>query len=425
MPVAIKNISASKNLARRKNCDRLTHAKNFANELSDSRLREIKQAAANRWTPAARAKKSLEIQTHAPWARSTGPRTDAGRATSARNAWKGKGPDPQTKEILAAIAAQARFLRRLKLARHLVRIHWPDASQMLKDCMETADQITRRMRDALAAAGVDSAMLDARILVRQVAGFSDADMIAGGQAPLSAQSIETIEKMTARRAAGEPVSRILGEREFWGLSFKVTPGTLDPRPDTETLVEAALKIARAAKDSNPPKRLRILDLGTGTGCIPIALLTELPHATAVAVDLNPDALATARENAARHKVDPRIDFRHGSWFDPVAAGESFDLIVSNPPYIPAGDIESLAVDVRAYDPIVALSGGVDGLDAYKIILDGLKKHLACGGRALFEIGAGQEGDVARLAEGAGLRLRDSYCDLAGIIRVLEMSCGEK
>ncbi len=256
---------------------------------------------------------------------------------------------------------------------------------MLKDRMETLDQMMRRIRKALEEVGAETPALDARILMRQGGNFSDTDIIMRGADPLSAQLIEKMEEMLSRRLRGEPVSRITGEREFWSLLFKVTPDTLDPRADTETLVDAALK--RVGGQSEKP--LRILDLGTGTGCIPIALLTELPHATAVAVDLNPGALAVARENAISHGVDGRIEFRHGSWWEPLETGESFDLVTSNPPYIPESDIAALAPDVRDFDPMMALTGGADGFDAYKIILSGLKKLRACGGAALLEIGLGQ------------------------------------
>lgn len=301
---------------------------------------------------------------------------------------------------------------------------------------ETLDQMLRRMRAALASAGVENPVLDARILLRQGGNFSDADLITLGQTPLSAEIIETTEKLLARRLAGEPVSRILGGREFYGRMFKVTPDTLDPRPDTETLIEAALKIAPSIERSEevglaamasaaPDSGLRILDLGTGSGCILITLLKELPDATGVGIDLNPGAVAAARENAARHGVENRIEFRVGSWFDPLDDGESFDLIVSNPPYILESDIESLAVEVRNHDPKLALSGGKDGLDAYKLILKNLKKSLSCGGRALFEIGQGQEKDLARLVDDSNMHVCDSYRDLSGIIRVLEIGCGEK
>lgn len=399
--------------------DRLTQIIKYANELSDFRLREIKNRRAKRWPPEKRAEKAKIIQMHKPWKHACGPKTAAGRAISSQNAARRPDSSPGLRMLERALRDQGRFLRQYKMLRALGENNWPDAARMIKDLMETADDITRRIRDALVAMGVDTAALDARLLVMRGAGFSGADLITNGRTPLPQEAIEKIENMASRRLAGEPVSRILGEKEFWSLSFKVSPDTLDPRPDTETLVAAALK--------NTPldAPIRILDLGTGTGCILISLLTELPHATGVAVDINPGALAVAKENASRHGVGSRIDFRHGSWFEPIQNDESFHLIVSNPPYIPAKDIESLAREVRNHDPILALSGGVDGLDAYKIILDGIKKHLACGGRALFEIGQGQEDDLARLSEDSGLCVRESYRDLGGIIRVVEMSCGEK
>lgn len=305
-----------------------------------------------------------------------------------------------------------------------------------KNTPEILDEFHRRIRLRLASGGIENPVLDARIFLRQGGQFSDADLITGGQTPLSAEVIENIEKFVDRRLAGEPVSRILGEREFWGLSFKVTPATLDPRPDTETLVEAALKIApdivfseesglAAMASAKPDAGIRILDLGTGSGCILVSLLKEIPQATGIGIDLNEAAVQTARENAERNGVAGRATFLQGNWFGPLDKDESFDLIVSNPPYIPAEDIESLAVEVRNYDPELALSGGRDGLDAYKIILKNLKKYLSCGGRALFEIGKGQEDDLARLAGKSDMRVCDSYRDLAGTIRVIELGHGEK
>ncbi len=286
----------------------------------------------------------------------------------------------------------------------------------------TLDQILAHVRGVLESGGVDNPALDARILVRQGGEFSDTDLITGLQTPLSAQQIETIENFAKRRAAGEPVSRILGEREFYGRTFKISPDTLDPRADTETLINAALKRLKSVGATRP---LRFLDLGTGSGCILVTLLAEHPAATGVAVDINPAALTVARENARRYGVEDRAEFRVGSWFDPIKAEEVFDLILSNPPYIPESDIESLAREVRNHDPFVALNGGEDGFDAYKIILNGLKKHLVCGGRALFEIGAGQEKELVRLMEDSMMTHEESYSDLGGILRVVEMSCGEK
>ncbi len=284
--------------------------------------------------------------------------------------------------------------------------------------MMTLDEMLLKLRRELADGGVETPALDARLLMRQGGGFSDADLITKASSFLTTEVVENTLKLFSRRLEGEPFSRITGEREFWGLSFRVTPDTLDPRPDTETLVEAALK--KLGKTSP-----RILDLGTGTGCILISLLKELPGAEGVAVDLNSGALDVSRENAVRHGVASRVDFRQGSWFEPIEEGESFDLIVSNPPYIPESEILTLAKEVRNHDPFMALSGGEDGLDAYKIILGGMKKHLGCGGFALFEIGQNQEKDLARLVDESNMHIRESYRDLGGILRVLEIACGEK
>ncbi len=286
----------------------------------------------------------------------------------------------------------------------------------------TIEEMLRKIRADFTAGGIENPVLDARILVRQGGHFSDLDMITASNTPLSLEQIDIIEQFSARRLAGEPVSRILGGREFYGRWYRVTPDTLDPRADTETLVMAALKRVRERGADRP---LRILDLGTGTGCILVTLLAELSHATGVAVDLNAGALVVAQENAALHGVGTRADFRLGSWFDPLKEGESFDLILSNPPYIPESEIESLALEVRKHDPLMALSGGVDGLDAYKLILKNMKKYLGCGGRALFEIGSGQEKDLVRLMEDSMMTHEESYSDLGGILRVVEMSCGEK
>lgn len=420
--------------------DRLAHAKNFANELSDFRLREIKL----RWTDERRAQKAALIRHQQPWRKATGPKTEAGKARSSLNAFK----DPLGGSVMRVFSAwmgmQRRFLRRVEKVTSIIAfLHsrgfvTADTAihTLMQNSPETLDQILRRMRLLLAGAGIENPVLDSRILVRQGGNFSDSDLISDGQTPLSNQVIENIEKLVARRIAGEPVSRVLGEREFWGMPFRVTPDTLDPRPDTETLVEAALKTIpnivpseeiglAAMASSNTDGGLRILDLGTGSGCILISLLKELPHATGVGIDLNPGAVAVARQNADANGVGSRVEFRAGSWFEPLLEDESFDLIVSNPPYIPESDIESLAVEVRNHDPRLALTGGADGLDAYKMILKKMKKYLSCGGRALFEIGRGQEADLARLVDESNMRVCDSYRDLAGVIRVVEIGCGEK
>lgn len=281
-----------------------------------------------------------------------------------------------------------------------------------------ADALSRLLAAATArleAAGAHTPALDARLLLQAASGLSREDLILGPDHPLTAEQLQRFESFIARREAHEPVSRILGEREFYGRSFKVTPATLDPRPDTETLIDAALALM--------PKQPRILDLGTGTGAIAITLLAERPDARGVATDLSPEALAVARENAGSLGVAGRLDLVEGSWFDPVEG--RFDLILSNPPYIPAGDIAGLEPDVRNFDPGLALSGGADGLDPYRLIAAGAAAHLAAGGHVLVEIGAGQADDVEAIFTARGLPPAGRHRDLGGHIRCLAFYPAEK
>ena len=229
----------------------------------------------------------------------------------------------------------------------------------------------------LKAAGGDTPTLDARLLLQAAAGLTREDLIRGPDRMLTAEELARFESFMVRRERHEPVSRILGEREFYGRAFRVTPDTLDPRPDTETLIEAALSLI--------PKGARLLDLGTGTGAIAITLLAERPDASGIATDLSPAALAVARDNAVRLGVADRLELVEGSWFAPVTG--VFDIILSNPPYIPAVDIAALSPDVRNFDPTLALSGGTDGLDPYRTIASGAAAHLGAIGHVLVEIEA--------------------------------------
>ena len=279
--------------------------------------------------------------------------------------------------------------------------------------------LLHQLRTRFADAGLETPALDVRILARHFLGLSDADLITGQGAPTPSQ-LDALEDAVQRRLAGEPVSRILGFREFWGMNFKVTPDTLDPRPDTERLVEMVLE---SMKD-RPPHR--ILDLGTGTGCILLALLKEFPGATGMGVDINPGAVDVSRENMENNGLSGRAAFHVSNWTDSLPdPDEMFDLIVSNPPYIPESDIESLDPEVRNHDPILALAGGVDGLDAYKIIIMKIKKHLAPGGLCFFEIGQNQDRDLVRLVEESGLVVHRIGADYAGILRVVEIGHGDK
>jgi release factor glutamine methyltransferase len=262
----------------------------------------------------------------------------------------------------------------------------------------------------LQAAGCQTAKLDARLLVEAASGLSRADMIARPDTVLGPAQMERLEEMLARREAGEPVSRILGQREFYGRTFKVTPDVLDPRPDTETLVDAALAVL--GKTARP----RILDIGTGSGAIIVTLLAEVAYAAGVATDLSPAALAVAGHNATVNGVDGRLELVETVWARGV--GGQFDLIVSNPPYIPQDSIAGLDREVREHDPHLALAGGADGFDAYRALLPEAASLLGPCGHIVLEFGAGQHEDVVRIARAHGLALVDGGLvrDLAGHVR---------
>lgn len=280
----------------------------------------------------------------------------------------------------------------------------------------------RQIRQQLGDSGIETPDLDARAFISHYTGLEQADFIMLREQILDSKVIENINADVEKRLKGEPVSRILGVREFWGLDFKVTPDVLDPRPDTETLIEAALKWVRLQELDK--KSIRIIDLGTGTGCILIALLSELPLATALAIDVSEEALAVARYNAEQNGVFERLEIRQGNWTEGLD-GENFDLIVSNPPYICAPDIENLSIEVKNHDPILALSGGNDGLDCYKKIISYGNTHLNSSNRMFLEIGFDQQKSVSRLVEESNLCVCDSHPDIAGIPRVLEICRGDK
>jgi len=267
-------------------------------------------------------------------------------------------------------------------------------------------------------AGIDNPRLDARILVGHVLGIDPSMLFAHPEMEIGDAQYDSIEKAAHRRLAHEPVSRIIGRREFWSLDFDVTPDVLDPRPDTETLVSAIL----ALKPSLPGP-VRILDLGTGTGCILLALLSAWPEATGVGVDISEKAAKVAKGNAAKLGLSNRSAFRVGSWCDGIS--ETFDIVVSNPPYIPAGDISLLQPDVKNFDPLAALAGGEDGLAAYRAIFSDLRHVLKAGGSFGLEFGAGQETAVTELAKEKGFRIAANYRDLAGIERCVVGGLGSE
>jgi release factor glutamine methyltransferase len=266
-------------------------------------------------------------------------------------------------------------------------------------------------RARLAAAGLESAALEARILLCHVLGCGPEALVGWPERAVASEQVAAFEALVARRARREPVAHLVGRREFWGLEFRVSPATLVPRPDSETLVEAALD---GIADRGAP--LRILDVGTGTGCLLIALLRELPAARGVGVDVAPAALALARDNAVALSVASRVRWSP----DLPAAGDRFDLVVANLPYVARADLASLEPDVRDWEPASALDGGPDGLDVFRAVLPALPPLLAPRGRVLLEVGRGQAEDVEHVGAAAGLVARGRRRDLAGIERVVEL-----
>jgi release factor glutamine methyltransferase len=275
-------------------------------------------------------------------------------------------------------------------------------------------EATQLMAQAFSGAGVEDAKVDARALICHALHIDRARLISDSQRVLDAREIDAISALAARRLKREPVSRIRGRKEFWNLTLNVTPAVLTPRPETETVVEAALDAL--GRDGRKKEKLRILDIGTGSGALLLALLGELPNAEGVGTDSSEAALAVARANAERNGLNERSTFVTCD----IAKGVEgkFDLIVSNPPYVAHGDIAALVPEVRDYAPRLALDGGADGLDAYRAIAAQALPLLAPGCRLIVELGAGQEPAVASLFTKAGLRVTAARKDLAGIPRAL-------
>jgi release factor glutamine methyltransferase len=264
--------------------------------------------------------------------------------------------------------------------------------------------------DKLVKAGFENASQEAKWLLVSALGRENAFIILNPTYLLSKEEEDILQIWLERRLQGEPLSRIKGVREFWSLPFHLNEHTLDPRPDTEVIVEGVLKWIGDQKDFP----WRILDLGTGTGCILIALLSELRRATGVGVDLSEGALDMAKSNAALNGVDERATFQQGSWGTGLEG--FFDIIVSNPPYIPLKDKNILEKGVLHFDPSPALFGGEDGLDCYPILIGDFKRLLAPNGMAVLEIGYGQRKAVEALLHSAGFKTLSILKDLAGIER---------
>jgi release factor glutamine methyltransferase len=280
---------------------------------------------------------------------------------------------------------------------------------------QTIEAARRMLTARLRTDTIDSAELDARILVGAVLSLDLTGMIAAAERRITTAEAARLEDATRRRVAGEPVARIVGSREFWGLTLRLSAATLVPRPDTETVVELALEMLRPPAD--PERRLRIADIGTGSGAILLALLSELPDAYGVGTDISVAALQTASGNAVQLEMASRAAFVACDYA--AALSGAFDLIVSNPPYIRSADIPGLSIEVRDYDPLDALDGGTDGLDAYRALIPQAARLLAPGGALVVEAGHGQSGEIQGLIDAAGLTCEQPpKADLAGIRRAV-------
>jgi release factor glutamine methyltransferase len=278
----------------------------------------------------------------------------------------------------------------------------------------TVAQVRRTLAARFRAENLDSPELDARVLVGHVLALDHAALVTAAARVLDDATAARIEACAARRLAGEPVARIVGAREFWGLPLIVTPAVLVPRPETETVV--ALALALIDRGGPRTRALRIADLGVGSGAILLALLSELPNARGFGTDIAVDALDVAQRNAERLGLGDRAEFL-ASDFGAALQGR-FDLVVSNPPYIATGDIPGLDREVRDHDPPHALDGGADGLAAYRAIASDMARLLVPAGHVVVEIGAGQQRDVESLFAARGLAITAARPDLAGIVRAV-------
>jgi release factor glutamine methyltransferase len=280
---------------------------------------------------------------------------------------------------------------------------------------ETVDILldaTQRLR----AAGVESPRREARLLLAHVLGIRPEEIVSGRFSLQGPQFRGRFEAVLARRAQREPLAYIIGRREFWSLDFEVGPGVLIPRPESEIMVEEALK--RFADIDAP---LRVLDLGTGSGCLLLAFLSERLRAQGLGVDISEEALAIARRNAARLGLDGRTQFLRNDWTSALSG--TWEVIFLNPPYIIEGDLDGLEPEVSRYEPRAALDGGPDGLCAYRRIAGLLRPRLAAEGRVFLEVGQGQAGPVERIFSEKGMDIEGTVYDLAGIPRCLVVIAG--
>ncbi len=276
----------------------------------------------------------------------------------------------------------------------------------------TFGEVTIRGAERLENVGITTARLDARLIVARSLGGNIANLIAASRDPVPLDQLEKVEAAITRREQREPLAQILGEKEFWSLAFTVTQAVLTPRPDSETLIEAICRSAASLPKAS------ILDMGTGSGCLLLALLSELPESHGIGIDISEDAIAVAQKNALQLGLANRSLFCVSDWAAPLT-GE-FDIIVSNPPYIATDSLADLEPEVTAFEPVSALDGGYDGLDAYRTLLPQARRLMKPDGRLILEFGSGQAKSVSALAETEGLMTKEVDLDLAEIERCVTL-----
>ncbi|MCL2505914.1 MAG: peptide chain release factor N(5)-glutamine methyltransferase [Alphaproteobacteria bacterium] len=279
--------------------------------------------------------------------------------------------------------------------------------------MTTVSEIIEQAKYLLQESEIEKPSLTAKLLVCHALGLDRLDLLANPLRTVTEEEKQKILELASERSKGKPLSRIKGHREFWGLEFKINEATLDPRPDTETLIETVLTEIENKNDEK-----KILDLGTGSGCILLTLLHELPNSKGLGIDKSEKAVSQAQENAKLLGLENRAEFITGNWFDNI--DETFDIIVSNPPYIKSEEIKILQKEVKEYDPILALDGGEDGLCMYREIIPNIKPHLSLNGIAVLEIGNGQAEEIKELLKENGIENARIIKDLSGLDRCVLM-----
>ncbi|MCP4394066.1 MAG: peptide chain release factor N(5)-glutamine methyltransferase [Alphaproteobacteria bacterium] len=284
--------------------------------------------------------------------------------------------------------------------------------------MKTAGELIKSISKQLSDAEIDNSDLDAKLLVAHVCEVEPNTLYSGSELEVSADNEHLIIKLVQRRLSKEPVYRIIGKREFWSLEFELSEGTLDPRPDSETIVEAVLESIQDKSSS-----LNIIDLGTGTGCLLLSVLSELSNARGIGVDVSENAVETAKKNSMNLGLGDRCKIVNSSWendnFSDVvidAINGRYDIVISNPPYICSQDIERLDEEVKDYDPLKALDGGEDGFDAYRVLVEKSYDILQSGGKIFFEVGIGQSEMLLKMLAEKGFEGCGIKHDLVGIDR---------